>query len=70
MGFFRLLLIALVGYIVWKIIQIVSRLGLFSHHRHDAVHGEQRPDSKPIQHIGNIVDAEFEEIPPKPKDQG
>ena len=70
MGFFRLLLIALLGYIVWKVIQIVGRLGLFSHRRYDTVQGDQRSDTKPIQHAGNVVDVEFEEIPPKPKDQG
>ena len=69
MGFFRMLLFLMLGYLLWKVFRIVSRVGGFSFRRYGSVHKPPESRKPEEQKITNATDAEFEEIPPSETDK-
>ena len=62
----RFLLFLFLVYIIWKIIQVVSRVMSGSRSDHENVFGSQ-PTPKKTQTFKDVQDAEFEELPPDDK---
>lgn len=62
----RLLLYIVLAYIVWKVIQVVSRVMSTSHHQGEDPFANQ-PPPKPQQTFKDVKDADFEELPPDDK---
>ena len=62
----RLLLYLVFAYIVWKVIQIVSRILSTSRHEGEDPFANQ-PPQKPQQTFKDVRDANFEELPPNDK---
>lgn len=62
----RLLLWLILAYVVWKIIQIVTRTMGTSRSRGD-VFGDQPPEKDQPKKYSNIEDADFEDLPPEGK---
>jgi hypothetical protein len=54
------------GYVVWKIVQIVLRSIGNSRPRNDVL-GEQPPSKSPPKKFSNVEDADFEDLPPDGK---
>ena len=66
---FRLILVFLVGYVIWKMVQLAIRIMSNirpSDRRH--VRDERGPEPKQKQEYTNVTDAEFEDLPPTGED--
>lgn len=63
---FRLLVYLALGYMIWKIVQIVARNMSSSRHNDEDVFANQSP-KKPPQMFKDVKDADFEELPPDDK---
>ena len=63
---FRLLLYAILGYIVWKIVQIVMRMaGRSSRSNHESIDEPSgQKQSPPTIEFPDVKEARFEDIPP------
>jgi hypothetical protein len=62
----RLLLYLIVGYVIWKIIQIFLRSASSSGSDSGGVFGN-RPPQKPQKDFKDVQEADFEELPPDDK---
>ena len=62
----RLLFYLVLGYVVWKIIQVVSRV-MSAPPRDSGNVFSQRPGEKKSETFKDVKDADFEELPPDEK---
>jgi hypothetical protein len=62
----RLLFYLVIGYVVWKVIQVVVR-GMSSSHRDGGNVFTKRPAQNTTDTFKDIKDADFEELPPDEK---
>ena len=62
----RLMLWLILGYVAWKIVQIVLRSISNSRPRGDVL-GEQPPSKNAPKKFSNVEDADFEDLPPDGK---
>ncbi len=63
---FKFLVYIMFGYMIWKIVQIVSRNRSSSRRDQEDIFSNQ-PQQEPPKAFKNVQDADFEELPPDDK---
>ena len=64
----RLILLFLICYIIWKIVQIVIKVFKSTRSRYDTVHRSSQ-NKKQVVQFTDVKDAEFKDLPPEPEKQ-
>ncbi len=69
---FRLILLAVIGFFVYRIVQSTARIFSSNHHESSGKGGSASDlhVSPPGKEFRNVQDAEFEDIPPKKENEG
>jgi len=65
---FRLFLLLMLGYLLWKVFRILSRAG-FSSERYGKVQEPPRANTESPPRTTDVKDAEFEDLPPSKTDK-
>ena len=65
----RYILLLIIGYIIWKIIQFVIKIYNTTRSRYNAVHQSPQNKKPAVQQFTDVKDAEFRDLPPEPEKQ-
>jgi hypothetical protein len=63
----RFTLLLIIGYIIWKIVQVVIKIYNSTRSRYNSVRQAPQNKKPAVQQFTDVKDAEFKDLPPEPE---